>query len=159
NYRGRGAANVSTRIKNVLTGGTIENGTKSNFEYELADIEQVQGQYLYKDNAKLYFMDPITYDQIDIDIKKTGTISDYLKEGDLVYILKFNGTPISIRSLQSVRLKVIEAPDAVKGDTTTAPKKDVVLETGITVKAPIFIKKGDTIVVNPETGEYVERVN
>lgn len=157
NYRGRGSANVSARIRNLLTGTTIENGTKSSFEYEIPDIEQVQGQYLYKDAVKLYFMNPLTYDQLEIDVKKTNHVEDYLKEGDLLYIIMYNGNPISVRPPQSVRLLVTKADDAVKGDTATNAKKDVTLETGITVKVPLFIKKGDTIVVNPETGDYVER--
>ncbi len=158
NYRGRGSANVSARIRNVLLGTTIENGTKSSFEYEIPDIEQVQGQYLYKDATKLYFMNPQTYEQIEVDIKKTGSMSDFMKEGDLTYILTHNGEPITVRPPISVRLVVTQADDAAKGDTATTAKKDVTLETGITVKVPLFIKKGDTIVVNPETGEYVERV-
>lgn len=157
NYRGRGSANVSAKIRNVLTGTTIENGTKSSFEYEIPDIEQIQGQYLYKDSAKLYFMNPQTYEQIDIDLKKTGSISDYMKEGDLTYILIYNGKPMTVRPPQSVRLLVTLADNAAKGDTATSAKKDVTLETGITIKVPLFIKKGDTIVVNSETGEYVER--
>lgn len=159
NYQGRGSANVSARIRNVLKGTTIENGTKSNFEYEIPDIEQVQGQYLYKDATKLYFMNPVTYEQLEIESKKTDNLADFLKEGDLIYILMYNDEPFSVRPPQSVRLVVTQADDAVKGDTATNAKKDVTLETGITVKVPLFIKKGDTIVVNPETGEYVERVS
>ncbi len=159
NYQGRGSANVSARIRNVLKGTTIENGTKSNFEYEIPDIEQVQGQYLYKDATKLYFMNPITYEQIEVESKKTDNLADFIKEGDLLYILMYNDEPFSVRPPQSVRLVVTQADDAAKGDTATSAKKDVTLETGITVKVPLFIKKGDTIVVNPETGEYVERVS
>lgn len=158
NYQGRGSANVSARIRNVLKGTTIENGTKSNFEYEIPDIEQIQGQYLYKDASKLYFMNPVTYEQLEVDLNKTDNLSDFIKEGDLLYILMYNDAPFSVRPPQSVRLVVTQADDAVKGDTATNAKKDVTLETGITVKVPLFIKKGDTIVVNPETGDYVERV-
>jgi elongation factor P len=82
---------------------------------------------------------------------------NFLKEGDSVYIVMHDGKPISMRPPQSVKLKVIEADDAVKGDTATAPKKTVTVETGVTVKVPLFIKKDEIIVINPETGEYVER--
>jgi elongation factor P len=156
-HYGRGSASVRVRMKNVLTGAVLENASKSVFSYEQADVEPVLVQYLYKDGTNVIFMDQRTYEQHELSQKAVGDIVNFLKEGDSVYIVMHDGKPISMRPPQSVKLKVIEADDAVKGDTATAPKKTVTVETGVTVKVPLFIKKDEIIVINPETGEYVER--
>lgn len=157
NYRGRGSATVRARIRNVITGAVLENTTKSDFPYEAADVEPVQVQFLYKDGATVYFMDQRTYEQHELPLKAVGEVANFLKEGDNVFIVMYNGKPISMRTPQTVRLKVIEADDAVKGDTATAPKKVVTVETGVSIKVPLFIKKGDIILINPDTGQYMER--
>jgi hypothetical protein len=76
-----------------------------------------------------------------------------------VYVMLHDGKPLAIRPPASVRLEVVEAEDAVKGDTATNAKKPVKVESGATVNVPIFIKKGDMIVINPEDGSYIERSN
>ncbi len=157
NYRGRGSANVKARIKNILTGATIEHTTKSEAQFDVPDIEQLQVQFLYKDGSQFVFMDGRTYEQYHLSTQTTGTVGDYLKEGESVYILLYNDAPISMRPPQTVKLKVIAADDAVKGDTATAPKKTATVETGVAVKVPLFIKKGDSVVIDTTTGLYVSR--
>lgn len=159
NYRGRGSATVKAKIKNIRTGTVIENTTKSDLQYEVPDIESVQMQFLYKDGSHAYFMDPRTFEQHVIDLSIIGDTARFLKEEDMLTVLLHTDSPLTIRPPQSVRLQVIEAQEAARGDTTTSPKKTVILETGVSVKVPLFIKKGDIIVINPETGEYVERAN
>jgi elongation factor P len=159
NFRGRGSAVIKVKIKNIKVGNTIEVTMRPNEMLELLDVQVIQMQYLYSDSQKLYFMDERSYNQYSIDVAATGDIYKYFKEGEIMYVLLYNDEAITIRPPQTVRLKVTVAQDAVKGDTATAAKKDVTVETGVTVKVPLFIKKDDTILINPETGEYMERVN
>lgn len=157
NYRGRGSAYMKVKIRNLRTDNTMDMNFRSHDSMELVPVDAVKLSYLYKDASALYFMDDRTYEQHSVPKKMTGSVDNYLKEGEPVFVLMMDGEAIGIRAPQSVRLKVVEAHDATKGNTTMTAKKTVTLETGINILVPLFIKKGDTIVVNCETGEYVER--
>lgn len=157
NYRGRGSAYMKVKVKNLRTENTVDMNFRSNDSIELEPVDAVKLSYLYKDLNSLYFMDEKTYEQNSVPQKMAGAVANYLKEGDQVFILMSEGVPIGIRPPQSVRLKITEAHDATRGNTTMTAKKTVTLETGVNILVPLFIKKGDTIVVNCETGEYVER--
>jgi elongation factor P len=155
---GKGAALMRTSLKNIKSGRTQAYTYKSNEEVETIDVETRELQYLYKDATLLYFMDNNSYEQFTLNLNVVGNVANYLKEGDIVLVLMSEDKPINIRPPKSVKLKVIEAEEGAKGNTMTAPKKNVKVETGVTMLAPIFIKVGDTISINPETGEYLERV-
>lgn len=155
---GKGSALMKTVFKNISSGKTLSYTFKSNEGVETLDVDIVELQYLYKDNDFLYFMNERTYEQCHLDLSLAGNVVNYLKEGDKLYVLMHEGKPLSLRPPQNVKLKVIKAEEAVKGDTVTGAKKIVKVETGASVAAPLFIKIGDTIVINPETGEYVERI-
>lgn len=158
NYQGRGQAVVKSKVKSVTSGKNIEISFKSNDGVETIDVSVLPMQFLYKDQTGLHFMDEKTYHQYDLGAEVVGKVADFLKPGNKYYVLLYQDKPLSIRPPASVKLKVQEAENAVKGDTVSGAKKRVTLETGVTVMAPLFIRPGDTVAVNPETGEYVERV-
>lgn len=155
---GKGSALMKTVIKNINTGKTLAYTFKSSEDVETVDVEAVELQYLYKDTNFLYFMNEKNFEQYQLSISSAGEIANFLKEGDKIYVLLYDNKPIGIRPPQSVRLKVIQSEEAVKGDTVSGAKKVVTVETGAKVSVPLFIKTGDLIVINPETGEYVERI-
>ncbi|HLC94415.1 MAG TPA: elongation factor P [Patescibacteria group bacterium] len=155
---GKGGALMKSRIKNIKTGKTLDFTYKSSETIEVLDVEVIELQYLYKDHESLHFMNERTFEQHTLPLSQSGEIVSFIKEGDKLFVLLHQGVPIAVRPPQSVRLKVTQAQEAVKGDTVTGAKKSVIVETGATVLAPLFIKTGDSIVVNPETGEYIERV-
>lgn len=154
---GKGSALMRSRVKNIKSGKTMDLTFKSNETIETIEVNTVELQYLYKDGQSLYFMDQRTFEQFQLPRECAGNAADYFKERDKLFILLHNGEAISVRPPQSVRLKVITAEDAIKGNTVTGAKKSVIVENGMTVLTPLFIKAGDTIVINPETGEYIER--
>jgi len=158
NFRGRGSASLRTKLRNVKTGNMLDANFRTADTVDTIDVDVVRVQYLYKDSENLFFMDERTFEQHHISTAIIGTTANYLKEGDIIFALMYQGETLSIRPPQSVRLRVVEAEDAIKGDTATTAKKIVTVETGVEVAVPLFIKTGDTIVVNPENGEYVERV-
>jgi elongation factor P len=154
---GRAGAVLRTKLKNLATGGVLEKTFQGADEVEEADITKTKAQYLYRDNTGYVFMDNSTYDQFALLEKVLGSTVCYLIEGIEVTVLNFNGNPINIELPVKMKLKVVEAPPGVKGDTVSSGGKAVVLETGLKVNTPLFIKEGDEIIVNTETGEYVSR--
>ncbi|MDP3995352.1 MAG: elongation factor P [bacterium] len=155
--QGRAGAVVRTKLKNLKNGGVVEHTFQGNEKVEAADLQYKRVQFLYSDETGAHFMDQ-AYEQFDLPQEVVEDGLGYLKEGQEADIAVWEHAPVSLKLPPKVELKVTEAPPAVKGDTANNPAKTVVLETGITVQAPMFVKEGDIVRVNTETGEYVERV-
>ena len=154
---GRGGSIVNVTIKSLLDGHQLQKTFKGNEQLDSLDLAYSNVQYLYNDGSTFYFMDDETYEQIELPAETIGDQAGYLKEGDIVKAMKLDGATVSVELPKNVYLKVTYAEDVVKGDTTSSVLKEVTLETGITVKAPAFIKEGDEISVDTETGAYRER--
>jgi len=154
---GKGSAMMKAKIKNLITGKNIDYTFKSNEDVETVSVESVEMQYLYKDMENLYFMDERTYNQYSVPLEPVGEAAKFLKEGEKYFVYLSNEKALNIRPPMSVRLKIVEVEDADKGDTVSGAKKPAKLETGVTVMVPLFVKAGETIIVNPETGEYTGR--
>jgi len=157
NYRGRGSAIVKVKFKDVEGGGYKSFTFKSDDILNLIDVEVRKMQYLYREKETLVFMDVRSFEQFGYPVSSAGEIVNFLKEGEEYYVYFFESKILSIRPPKSVKLQVVETEEAVKGDRVQGAKKPAKVETGITVMVPLFIKKGDFIVINPETGEYIER--
>lgn len=155
---GKGSALMKTRAKNVKSAKNVDITYKSNESVETVDVESVEMQYLYKDTENIYFMNNRNYNQYSLPLSIVGSVADYLKEEERYFVYLHNEQPISMRPPMSVRLKVISTEEAVKGDTVSGAKKPAQVETGVTVMVPLFVKVGDIVTVNPETGQYGERV-
>ncbi len=145
------------KLKNLKNGKTIENRFRSGEEIQIERLESGNFQFLYKDGEDYVFMDSETYDQVTILGDIIGKAGSYLKEGEIIQIYSHNSKPISAEIPPHVYLKVVSAPPGVKGDTATGASKQVEVETGATVNAPLFINEGDIIRVDSRTGEYIER--
>lgn len=154
---GRGGSIVNVRIKSLIDGKVLQKTFKGNEAVEPADVSYQNVQYLYNDGTTYFFMDDDTYEQIEVSADMLEGQTGYLKEGDKVKAQSFDGRIISIDLPKNVFLEVVYSEDAVKGDTSSAITKDAELETGIIVKVPAFIKQGDVISVDTETGAYRER--
>ncbi len=157
NFQGRGMATVKMKIKSISTGKNIDVTNKSNATIETADVETLQLQYLYRQDDTLYFMDERTFQQHEVPVSQVD-FADYLKPEEKYYVMLYQDEPLTVRPPASVKLKVKQTEAAVKGDTVSGAKKPATLETGVTAMVPLFIKTGDLISVNPETGEYLERL-
>ncbi len=154
---GRGGSIVNVRIKSLLDGRVLEKTFKGNEQIEPADITNIDVQYLYKDNDSYFFMDSRTYEQFELGKKIIGERGGFMKDGDQVLAQLFGGRIINIELPKNLPLKVTYTEDAVKGDTSSSITKSAVLETGITIKVPAFIKSGDIVSVDTATGAYRER--
>ncbi|MCA9372129.1 elongation factor P [Candidatus Woesebacteria bacterium] len=156
---GKGSALMRTKIRNIKTGKNIDYTFKSQESVETVEVSSNEMQYLYKDNENAYFMDNQTFQQYEVPLSVIGDMVHFFKEGEVMYVYLYEEKALNIRPPSVVRLKIQETEEAVKGDTVSGARKVAVLETGAKVQVPLFVKTGDMITVNPETGEYGERAN
>lgn len=156
---GKGAAFTRCKLKNAKDGSVLKETIKTSDNVEEANVYDRDGQFLYSDGEAFHFMDVESYDQFEIPAEVLADKGRYLKEGEQYRIYMWESEPIDVVVPMKIVYEVTDAPEAVKGDTVTGASKTVTVETGLTVQVPIFIKQGDKIRVNTESGEYVERVN
>ena len=154
---GKGAAFVRTKYKNVKTGSVVERSFNPNEKFEQAQLDRRDMQYLYNDGELYYFMDQETYDQTPIAADKIGDGIKFLKEEMICKILSYKDEIFSVELPITVDLKIVECEPGVKGDTATNVTKYATLETGATVKVPLFIDQDEVIRIDTRTGEYLER--
>jgi len=154
---GRGGAVMRTKLKNLLSGVIIDYTFTGAEKVEEAEMSKSHASYLYHEGEQYQFMDTETYDQFFLTEEVLGGMTKYLIEGTEVSILNWNSRPINIEIPVKVTLAVTDAPPGLKGDTASGGDKVVTLETGLQVTTPLFVKSGDRIIVNTETGKYVSR--
>ena len=154
---GRGGSIVNTKLKNLIDGSVLQKTFKGNDKLDEADVSNTRAQFLYAAGDQLHFMDEENYEQFSIDVSLLGRASQLLKEGQSVTAQWFNANVINVELPTKIALKVIEAPEVTKGDTQSTVMKNVTLETNAKLQAPIFIKAGETVVVDTRTISYVER--
>ncbi len=155
---GKGQALYRCKLKNMITGYTMDRTYRSGDKFEPANLEERRMQYLYNDGEGYHFMDTKTYDQITLTDENVGEAKNFLQDNMEVDVLFFNDTPISINLPNFVQLKVVKADPGVKGDTATGATKPATLETGYTIQVPLFVEEGDVLKIDTRTGQYVERV-
>lgn len=156
---GKGAAFTRVKLKNLRDGSVLKETIKSSENVEVADVYDKNCQYMYNDGENLHFMDNTDFEQFEVPAANFEEKLPYLKEGDSYKLVYWEAEAIDIVLPAKMIFIVAHAPEAVKGDTVTGATKIVTTETGLQVKCPIFIKEGEKILVNTETGEYSERVN
>lgn len=154
----RAGAVLRTKLKNLRTGAILEKNFQGSDKIEEAEIEKSKAQYLYREGENYFFMDNASYEQFSLPKSVLGNLTNYLIDGTEVIILNYNNNPINIELPIKMEFRVTEAPPAIRGNTADGGTKQVTLETGIKVSTPLFVKVGDAIRINTETGEYVERV-
>lgn len=154
---GKGSAFVKTKLKNLKAGTTQEITFNAGIKMEKADVRKNELSYLYNTGDTYVFMDSNTYDQLELPASLIGDNAKFLKEGMNVQSMAIEGEVVGIDLPEKVSYKVISAPEAVKGNTTSSAQKDVTIETGYTLKAPLFISEGEEIIITTRDGKYFSR--
>ena len=154
---GRGSATVRVAVKNLENGANEEKTFQSNASVDEIATFKRKLQFLYKDDGKIVFMDPVNFEQVEVPVKVLGDQFLYLKEGEGINILFWGDKALSIELPVNIVLTVAQADPGVRGNSATNLYKPAVLENGLKVKVPLFIKTGDKIKVDTRTGEYIER--
>ena len=154
---GKGAAFVRTKMRNVINGGVVDRSFSPTERFPTAFIERRDMQYLYSEDGLYYFMDNETFDQIPISQDKLDDNFKFVKENETVKILSYKGNIFGIEPPTFVVLEIVDCEPGVKGDTATNVMKQATLETGATIKVPLFVNNGEMIRIDTRTGEYLER--
>ncbi|MCR4278325.1 MAG: elongation factor P [bacterium] len=155
---GKGAAFVRTKMKNVKNGKSLDQTYKVSENIDIVPMEYRSMQYLFHDTTGHTFMDTHTYDQIVMADAEVGDDAKYLSEGLGVIVAMYDGRPVALQLPKKLTFKIIETEPAVKGDTASGNvSKEAKVDAGFVVHVPIFINQGDSVVVNTDTGAYVER--
>ncbi|MFN3589842.1 MAG: elongation factor P [Spirosomataceae bacterium] len=156
---GKGAAFVRTKLRNIKTGRVLDNTFSAGEKVTTARIEKHTFQFLYKDDMGYNFMNNETFEQMSLNENMVPQ-ADLMKEGQVVDVLIHaeTETPLSVELPAYVELRVTYTEPGVKGDTATNAGKPATLETGATIKVPLFIDNEELIRVNTSTYEYDSRV-
>ncbi len=155
---GKGQAFNRVRFRNLLTGRVMDKTYKSGETLESADVVETDLQYLYADGELWHFMHPGTYEQFAIGAGALGDTAKWLKEQDVCKVLLWNGEAIGVTPPNFVVLRVADTEPGVRGDTASGASKPAVLETGASVRVPLFVDTGELLRIDTRTGEYVSRV-
>jgi elongation factor P len=149
----------ATKIKNLITGKVTEQSFHVSEKVEEAEIDSKDAKFLYSNRGEFWFCDPKDpSDRFKIEENTIGPQAKFLKKDFVIQVLSFGERMIGVKIPIKIDLKVTEAQPAVRGNTAQGGTKTVKLETGAEINVPMFIKEGETIRVNTETGEYAERV-
>lgn len=155
---GRGATNVAMRLKNLIVGNTSDRVLDSEEKLEDVILDRAKAEFLYESAGTFAFMNQDTYETVELSEDDIGDNKFYLKEGTIVDLQSFEGKFIGIVIPLRVTLLVVEAEPSVAGNTADGKiDKLVKLETGLELRVPGFVNQDESIVINTETGEYLER--
>jgi len=155
---GKGQAFTRIRIRNLRNGRVIEKTLKASEAFEGADVMDTDMQYLYFDGEFYHFMQTETFEQHQADKVAMGDASNWLKGEESCVVTLWNGAPLSVAAPNFVELTIVETDPGLRGDTSSGGGKPAKLETGATVRVPLFVENGERIRVDTREGSYVSRV-
>ncbi|NUU26150.1 MAG: elongation factor P [Streptomycetaceae bacterium] len=156
---GKGPAFVRTKLKNVLSGKTVDKTFNAGIKVETANVDRRGMQFSYKDGSDFVFMDTETYDQLPISPEVVGDAANYLMEGFDATVAMYEGSALYVELPASVELVIEYTEPGVQGDRSTGGTKPAKLETGYEINVPLFITTGEKVKVDTRSGDYLGRVN
>jgi elongation factor P len=149
---------VRLKMRNLITRAVFDKSFKASDRFKEPDLEQVPASYLYSDGDGSHFMDQETFETHTLSGDLIGDALDFLIEGAIIQLLKYNGNPIALDLPPHVELTITYTEPGVKGDTSSGTvTKPATLETGIEIRVPLFIKQGEKVRVSTETREFAGR--
>lgn len=157
---GKGVAFYKTKLKDIASGKTVDITYKSGESIDVVDVFKQTMQYLYNDGTLYAFMNKDTYETLEVNKDILGDDIKYLKEGLDVIASLYEGHIVTVQLPIKIQYTVKSAPPAVKGDTASGNvTKEIILDNDLVIKAPIFVKTGDEVIINTEKGEYDSRAS
>ncbi len=154
---GKGSAFMKMKLRNLRTGALVEDTYNTNIKIERARVDRLPMQYLYSMGDSYVFMNNETYEQLELPQEKIADQVKYLKEGLELTISMYEGEILGIQLPEKIEYEIVETSEAVKGNTTNNATKDAKIETGYTVKVPLFISQGEKILISTQDGKYAGR--
>ena len=156
-HPGKGTPVTQLDMRRISDGVKVSERYRTTETVERAFVDEREYQFLYQDGEGYHFMEPSTYDQITAPPEIVGDMSTYLQDGMLVHISTHEGVPIAMELPARVTLEIVETEPVVKGQTASGSYKPAVLNNGLRIMIPTYITAGTKVVVNTESGEYMER--
>lgn len=156
---GKGPAFVRTKLKDVVSGKTIDKTWNAGVKVETATVDRRDMTYLYNDGSSFVLMDEKTYDQIELAPHLMGEGAKFLLENTSIQVSFHEGEPLFAELPVSVELKIEHTDPGLQGDRSTGGSKPAILETGAEIQVPLFLETGNVVKVDTRTGEYLSRVN
>jgi elongation factor P len=149
---------VRLKMRNLLTRGVFDKSFKASDKFKEPDLQEVDASYLYSDGDGSHFMDQESFETVTLSRETIGSALDFLVEGAIIQLQKYNGNPIGLQLPTHVELDVTYTEPGVRGDTSSGSvTKPATLETGIEIRVPLFIKQGEKVKVSTETREFAGR--
>jgi elongation factor P len=149
---------VRLKMRNLLTRAVFDRTFKAGEKFREPDLAVVAASYLYSDGDGSHFMDQETFETLSLDEGMVGDALDFMVEGQIIQVQKFNGNPIGLMLPAHVELSVAYTEPGARGDTASGSvTKPAKLETGIEIRVPLFIKEGEKVKVSTETREFAGR--
>lgn len=149
---------VRLKVRNLLTNAVFEKTFKAGEKFKEPDLEQVAASYLYTDGDGSHFLDQVSFETLTLSEDMLGSALDFLIEGTVIQVTKFNGNPIGLELPQYVELTIASAELGSRGDTSSGSgNKLAKLETGLELRVPLFIKEGEKVKVATEDGTFSGR--
>ena len=155
---GKGGAFAQVEMKSLNKNTKLNERFRSSETVEKASLEETTFSYLYSDEANYFFMNPKTFDQIEIKKESVGDKGKLLTENLQVSVSFYNETPISIDLPNQVQCKIETTDAAIKGQTVSSSYKPATLENGLNIQVPPFIEAGDEVIVDTRNLEYVKKI-
>jgi elongation factor P len=156
---GKGGAFVRTKLKNVVTGKTVDRTFNAGAKIETENVDRQDFQYLYADGDSYVFMDTSDFDQIHVPSAVVGDAVNFMLENQMVTIALHNGNPLYVELPASVVLEITYTDPGLQGDRSTGGTKPATVETGYQIQVPLFLEQGTKVKVDTRTGDYLGRVN
>jgi elongation factor P len=158
-FKGRGHSVLQAKLKNLNTGNLISKTFHPSDIFEEAEISKIEAKFLYQHRDKFFFSEAKNpAERFDLTLEQIGEQGKFLKPNQTVEGIIFENRVINVSLPIKINLKVTEAPPGIKGGRAEPGTKTVALETGAKINAPLFIKEGDIIEINTQTGQYVRRI-
>ena len=156
---GKGPAFVRTKLKNVVSGKTVDKTFNAGVKVDTANVDRSDMQYLYRDGEDFVFMDSKTYDQIHVPATTVGKAAGFLLENQEAIVAQHDGTVLYIELPASVVLEIAHTEPGLQGDRSTGGTKPATLETGAVIQVPLFLEQGTRVKVDTRDGSYLGRVS
>lgn len=155
---GRGSGTIKVKVKNIRTGSVLERTFITGARVDEANVEKKKAQFLYRDGDTFNFMDPMSFEQFSISSQVIGDQAKYLKDGLEVILMVSEGEALGLELPMSLVYSITETGPGEKGNTVSNVFKEAILDNGLVVKVPMFMKVGEKVKVDTRSGEYIERV-
>ena len=156
---GKGGAFNQVELKSIKKGTKLNERFRSSDTVEKASVEEIEHSFLYKDDTRYYFINPKTFEQVDVEKEIVGEKGNFLTENLVIKINFYNERPLSIELPNQINCKIKTTDVALKGQTVSSSYKPATLDNGIKIQVPPFVESDDEVVVDTRTMEYVKKIN